>query len=138
MRLNTENITLPYEQGIDNCVTENTFDSYGNILDINEKLPEIVEEQFIQGGEGNDVELYPDEQFMQGGEDKSIQDQSIDNDSDKQSYDSDGGEYNDQSIDGGDSGNEDYEQPLDGGDSGNEQSIDGGQLNNEIKTIIIT
>jgi hypothetical protein len=204
MRLNTENITLPYEQGIDNCITENTFDSYGNILDINEKLPEIVEEQFIQGGEGNDVELYSDEQFMQGGDDKSIQDNSLDggeyneqsldgsddSDNNEHSFDgSDGGEYNEHSY-GGDGGNEDnehsyggdggeynehsldddggnednehsygsdggenYEHSLDGSDGGEynehsygsdggnedyEQSIDGGQLNNEIKTIIIT
>jgi len=148
MKLNTENIDLPYERGIDNCLNDDVFDNYDMNV-INEIIPE--EPDFMIGGnteiDGGDIsrgemngceivegdisggEMDGDE--MDGGELNSEMDCG-----EMVEGDISGGEMDGDEMDGGELNSEMDGGEMDGGEiDGGEMDgseMDGGELNSEM------
>ena len=104
MKMNTENIDLPYEKGVDNCIEDDIFDKYGDIQEINEIIPE-EDPEFLIGGGSDDGSVESD-----NGSDGGSVNGSVDHGSNSVSVDG--------SDDGSDSGLDD------GSDSGSDGGSD--------------
>ena len=110
MKINTDDISFGYEQGMDKCISDQLFDEYGNIIKIDElDINEIV------GGEYDSREEYNQENIIE-----DYQNDGYEQEDDDGEYDGGDGEY-----DGGDGEYYGGEGEYSGGEGGDGE-YDGG------------